>query len=68
MQRSSSVRHSGLTCQMRVDGAKKPHTAEHTEYLVSVANDLVKSFTNNHVTEERAEAIKLAFEDVLLVR
>ncbi len=59
------MRHYRLTCQMRTESAELPHTPE---YLASVANDLVKSFTSSHVTEERAGGIRLAFKDVLLVR
>ncbi len=53
---------------MRTESEELPHTSEQMEDLASVANDLVKSFTSSHVTEERAEGIRLAFKDVLLVR
>ena len=53
---------------MGAESAELPHTSEQTSDLASVARDLVKSFTSSHVTEERAEALRLAFKDVLLVR
>ena len=53
---------------MQAESAALPETSEQADYLMAVADDLVRSFTSSHVTAERAEAIKLAFKDVLLVR
>lgn len=53
---------------MQAESAALPETPEQADYLIAVADDLVRSFTRSHVTAERAEAIRLAFKDVLLVR
>ena len=53
---------------MQAESAALPETSEQADYLMTVADDLVRSFTSSHVIAERAEAIRLAFKDVLLVR
>lgn len=44
------------------------HADEQPYCLDAVADGIVRSFASNHVTLERADAVRLAFEDVLLVR
>ena len=57
-----------LTCQ--VQAKDTPQIVSHGDQgtLDAVAEGIVKSFVSSHVTGERADAVKQAFEGVLLVR
>ena len=57
-----------LTCQMHVDNTAQSGGEELFNNMEGVADGIVESFTCSHVTSERAEAVRLAFKDVLLVR
>ena len=63
-----SVKEFCLTCQMNVGNTAHSGGERPLSYLEGVADGIVESFTGSHVTSERAEAVRLAFKDVLLVR
>lgn len=53
---------------MHVDNTAQSGGEELFNYMEGVADGIVESFTCSHVTSERAEAVRLAFKDVFLVR
>ena len=64
----NSVNDFCLTCQMHVEKTAQSEGEEDFSYVDGVADGIVESFTGSHVTSERAEAVRLAFKDLLLVR
>lgn len=63
-----SVNKSCLTCQMHVEDTAQSRGEDDLRYLEGVADGIVESFASSHVSPERAEATRLAFKGVLLVR